>query len=655
METIRTIRAMGNILFAPKQDSVKGVFETGDQNILKIATIFNTLFDGKYGINLPRLIVVGAQSSGKSSLLNTLMKLNILSTGGEIVTRVPSIINMVNTDDKNCIIEFYGKNGELLKSFELDPYNPNPNIETQVREYTMELTKNYAGDNKNIVDNPINIKLFSPLVPNLELLDLPGLTTVALTAKGQPQDICKQIENMLTKYISDDKSIVMSVIPCNRDPEIDAGLSLIKKIGKDKVIGVFTKPDTAGRGNNPGKYIDDNIVHDLNLKYGYYSVKNSGCTMINNDNDIIDATNIADSQTEDEFFFTSPYFKNVKNIHRLGSNNLGKRLSEILIGNIREDLPHIFGKLRELEEQTKKELDEIGMDYPSDADGKKMLINVLINDFQNKFRESIKGRGSSYSTGNLLSRSYQEFKNSIAKLDPFNQNILNDQVILDMTCSYEGVHMPSPATPVEILELCMSGLYTHNKKCGKNLDPIELTHSPFIDCIGRTQKIIVDLVDTILSEDRFSRFHNLVIKIKTVIANSVLPAEYNNVISIVNNYLQSHKDFVWTDDTSFRETLSTVEKTQNIVQIIRSILNKYYYVAKNQISETIHRYIQVFYVNKVISEITRILYFNVRDGVSEDELLRENDEMKKKYEELVKLKNKIEHVKSMAISISSGI
>jgi GTP-binding protein EngB required for normal cell division len=644
---METIRAMGNILFASKQDITKGVFEFGDQNILKIATMFNTLFDGKYGINLPRLIVVGAQSSGKSSLLNTLMKLNILSTGGEIVTRVPSIINMINIDSKQCVIEFYGKNGELLKSFELDPYNPNPNIETQVREYTIELTKQYAGDNKNVVDNPINIKLFSPLVPNLELLDLPGLTTLALTAKGQPQDICQQIEKMLTKYIKDEKSIVMSVIPCNRDPEIDAGLSLIKKLGKDKVIGVFTKPDTAGRGNNPGKYIDDNMVHDLNVKYGYYSVKNSG-----GQTDIIDDTNIADNQTEEEFFSKSPYFKNVKNVDRLGSLNLGKRLSEILIGSIREDLPIIFGKLRQLEDETKKELDGIGMDYPPDIEGKKMLINVLLNDFQEKFRESIKGRGSSYSTGNHLAKSYQQFKNDLVNLDPFGTGMLSDEVIRNMTCSYEGVHMPSPATPIEILELCISGKYTICTG-GKKLDPIEMINEPFINCINRTQNIMSELIDTILNERRFSRFKNLVTKIKNVIVNSILPVEYNNVITMVNNYLESHRDYVWTDDRMFRESLNINEKIPNVVNTIRTILKTYYNVTKNQISEIVHRYIQVFYVNKVINEITRILYFNVREGASEDDLLKENDEMKKRHTELVSLITKIDQVKSTALKISS--
>ena len=644
---METIRAMGNILFSSKQDITKGVFEIGDQNILKIATMFNTLFDGKYGINLPRLIVVGAQSSGKSSLLNTLMKLNILSTGGEIVTRVPSIINMINIDSKQCVIEFYGKNGELLKSFELDPYNPNPSIETQVREYTIELTKQYAGDNKNVVDNPINIKLFSPLVPNLELLDLPGLTTLALTAKGQPQDICQQIEKMLTKYIKDEKSIVMSVIPCNRDPEIDAGLSLIKKLGKDKVIGVFTKPDTAGRGNNPGKYIDDNMVHDLNVKYGYYSVKNSG-----GQTDIIDDTNIADNQTEDEFFSKSPYFKNVKNVDRLGSINLGKRLSEILIGSIREDLPRIFGKLRQLEDETKKELDGIGMDYPPDTEGKKMLINVLLNDFQEKFRESIKGRGSSYSTGNHLAKSYQQFKNDLVNLDPFGTGMLSDEVIRNMTCSYEGVHMPSPATPIEILELCISGKYTICTD-GTKLDPIEMINEPFINCINRTQNIMSELIDTILNERRFSRFKNLVTKIKNVIVNSILPVEYNNVITMVNNYLESHRDYVWTDDRTFRESLNVIEKIPNVVNTIRTILKTYYNVTKNQISEIVHRYIQVFYVNKVINEITRILYFNVREGASEDDLLKENDEMKKRHDDLVSLITKIEQVKSTALKISS--
>lgn len=652
-----TIRAMGNILFSPKQSTQGTIPILGDKAILNIGTNCNTLFRGKHGMKLPRIVVAGAQSAGKSTLFNNMTKLNILSTGsGEAVTRVPAIINMVNVADSICTIEFYDHDGNVINTFKVDPYNPDPDIEEKIREYIEVLTVQYAGPGKNIKDIPINIKMFSPLVPDLELVDLPGLTTYALTGKGQPKDICQQIERMVTKYIMDEKCIVMAVIPSTREPEVDAGFALVKKLKKDDVIGVITKADMASRGNNPSKYVDGDIVPDLHLKYGYFAVKNDMLSDPKDKKDVVD--DILDESfdqvemNEKNFFANNSHFRNTINRDRLGTENLGKKLSEILIGRIRDDLPRIFEKLRKLEDETNKELEGLGMDYPVDKEGKRMLINVLLNDFQDNFLKSIRGRGSTYNTGNLLAKNYSEFKTQVSELTPFDTDNLSDDTIRDITSSYEGVHMPSPATPIEVLELCISGKYTMDDG---PLEPIELIKTPFIKCMTHTQKILLELIESILSEDRFSRFPCLVTKIKTIIVNSILPIEYNRVINMVNDHLESHRDYVWTDDKKFREILNKNEQPQNSLKSIRNILLGYYNVTKSQISETVHRYIQVFYVHKVISEMSKVLHFNVRDGSSEDDLLKENDEKKKKRDELVKLKEKIEKFKTTAMKLSTGM
>jgi len=65
----------------------------GGGEILRIANTLNGIFATSAGAlkppEVPRLVVVGTQSSGKSSLLNGIMAADILPLGEQMVTRAP--------------------------------------------------------------------------------------------------------------------------------------------------------------------------------------------------------------------------------------------------------------------------------------------------------------------------------------------------------------------------------------------------------------------------------------------------------------------------------------------------------------------------------------------------------------------------------------
>jgi tRNA U34 5-carboxymethylaminomethyl modifying GTPase MnmE/TrmE len=58
-----------------------------NKEILKIASILNSSYIDNHLVDLPKLVVVGTQSSGKSSLLNSLIGLDILPVGKSMTTR----------------------------------------------------------------------------------------------------------------------------------------------------------------------------------------------------------------------------------------------------------------------------------------------------------------------------------------------------------------------------------------------------------------------------------------------------------------------------------------------------------------------------------------------------------------------------------------
>ncbi len=113
----------------------------------------------------------------------------------------------------------------------------------KIREEIVRDTEAKTGKNAGISPQPINLRIFSPNVLTLTLVDLPGLTKVPVG--DQPRDIEKQIRDMLLKYISKPACIVLAVTAANTDLANSDGLKLAREVDPEgtRTIGVLTKVD----------------------------------------------------------------------------------------------------------------------------------------------------------------------------------------------------------------------------------------------------------------------------------------------------------------------------------------------------------------------------------------------------------------------------
>ena len=129
-------------------------------------------------IELPQIAVVGSQSSGKSSVLEALVGKDFLPRGSGIVTRRPLVLQLVQLFPKEGAPkeewgEFLHKPGKKFTDFQ------------EIKREIEAETDSVAGKNKNISPIPITLKVFSPTVLTLTLIDLPGLVRVSM--ENQPK------------------------------------------------------------------------------------------------------------------------------------------------------------------------------------------------------------------------------------------------------------------------------------------------------------------------------------------------------------------------------------------------------------------------------------------------------------------------------------
>lgn len=113
----------------------------------------------------------------------------------------------------------------------------------KIKEEIENETERLTGKNKGISTIPINLKIYSPYVLNLTLVDLPGLTKVPVGE--QPHDIEKQIREMVYTYVEKKNCIILAVTPANTDVATSDALQLAKEVDPEgrRTLGVLTKID----------------------------------------------------------------------------------------------------------------------------------------------------------------------------------------------------------------------------------------------------------------------------------------------------------------------------------------------------------------------------------------------------------------------------
>ncbi|CAI0418316.1 unnamed protein product [Linum tenue] len=259
--------------------------------------------------SLPSVVVVGGQSSGKSSVLESIVGRDFLPRGSGIVTRRPLVLQLHKTEPR---VEDYAEFLHLPKQRFTDF--------SMVRKEIQDETDKMTGTNRRISPVPIHLTIYSPNVVNLTLIDLPGLTKVAI--EGQPEAIVRDIESMVRSYILKPNCIILAITPANQDIATSDAIKLSKEVDPlgERTFGVLTKLDLMDKGTNAVDILEGRAYQ---LRHPWVGIVNRSQADINNKVDMVAAR-----QREHEFFATSLDYSHLAG--RMGSEYLAKLLSKVL-------------------------------------------------------------------------------------------------------------------------------------------------------------------------------------------------------------------------------------------------------------------------------------------------------------------------------------
>ncbi|KAJ4973712.1 hypothetical protein NE237_006886 [Protea cynaroides] len=319
---------------------------------------------------LPTVAVVGGQSSGKSSVLESVVGRDFLPRGSGIVTRRPLVLQLHKTDDGQAeYAEFLHAPRKKFSDF------------ASVRKEISDETERITGKTKHISNIPIHLSIFSPNVVNLTLIDLPGLTKVAV--EGQPDSIVEDIENMVRSYVEKPNCIILAISPANQDIATSDAIKLAKEVDPsgDRTFGVLTKLDLMDKGTNALDVIEG---RSYRLQHPWVGIVNRSQADINKNVDMIAAR-----RKEVEYFETSPEYSHMA--HKMGSEYLAKLLSQHLELVIRQRIPSIIALINKTIDELNAELDRLGRPIGSDGGAQLYTILDMCRAFDRVFREHLEG------------------------------------------------------------------------------------------------------------------------------------------------------------------------------------------------------------------------------------------------------------------------
>ncbi|XP_075712045.1 dynamin-1-like protein isoform X3 [Rhinoderma darwinii] len=508
--------------------------------INKLQDVFNTV--GSDVIQLPQIVVVGTQSSGKSSVLESLVGRDLLPRGTGIVTRRPLILQLVlvSSDDRrktsgeeNDLDAWKNPRRLLSKGVDADEWgkflHTKNKLYTDFDEIRQEIeneTERISGNNKGISSEPIHLKIFSPNVVNLTLVDLPGMTKVPVG--DQPKDIEVQIRELILRYISNPNSIILAVTAANTDMATSEALKIARECDPDgrRTLAVITKLDLMDAGTDA---MDVLLGRVIPVKLGIIGVVNRSQLDINNKKIVADSI-------RDEYAFLQKKYPSLAN--RNGTKYLARTLNRLLMHHIRDCLPELKTRINVLAAQYQSLLNS----YGEPVDDKSSTLLQLITKFATEYCNTIEGTAKYIETSELCGGAricyifHETFGRTLESVDP-----LGGLTTIDILTAIRNATGPRPAlfVPEVSFELLVKRQVKRLEE--PSLRCVELVHEEM-------QRIIQHCSNYSTQELlRFPKLHDAIVEVVTCLLRKRLPVTnemVHNLVAIELAYINTkHPDF----------------------------------------------------------------------------------------------------------------
>ncbi|KAJ5595099.1 uncharacterized protein N7459_001307 [Penicillium hispanicum] len=344
-------------------------------------------------ITLPKICVVGDQSTGKSSLIEGISGIKVPRSAGTC-TRCPMEINICESEEgqgwkcviylsiRYCYEPHPGKRPKNVsrRPDALGPWKPMGSQEDEVFVTLTDKDKvqdairwaqlailnprtpsqDYVPGNnlgmsmeaeEKFSPNVVRLDISAPSFPALSFYDLPGVISQA--EHDEEAYLVQLVENLVRKYVSQENCIILLTLTMTDDATNSSAARIIRdvKTAKERTLGVLTKPDKLSGDDSHTQWVEMLDGTKFQLGHGYFVVRNNS----NPDIDHLQA------REEEDLYFERPPWSSQMARHqdRFGVRKLQSALSDVLMAQIQKCLPSVIEQINEKAERIDTELNKL--------------------------------------------------------------------------------------------------------------------------------------------------------------------------------------------------------------------------------------------------------------------------------------------------------
>lgn len=321
------------------------------------------------------MAVVGSQSAGKSSVLEALVGRDFLPRGPGICTRCPLLLQLVRAAPGSPdVAEFLHVPGKRYTDF------------GEVRSEIEAETARRAGPGTALARDAIRLRVASPRVLTMTLVDLPGLAK--LPTGDQPADVGAQVRDLCLHYISAPTCVILAVTPAAADAVTSDGLALAREVDPagERTVGVLTKADLVDAGTSAAPLLRGDA---LPLRLGYVAVVCRGVAA-----SAAGASAGDGRAAEVAFFGGRPEYAGLA--ARTGVPALARTLNRVLADAVRASLPSLGAALDDATAARARELAVLGAAPPGSSPAARgALLLRMLESYAGRFAGALDGSSPS--------------------------------------------------------------------------------------------------------------------------------------------------------------------------------------------------------------------------------------------------------------------
>ena len=306
------------------------------KKMIEIRTILQTIGQSN-ALTLPSIVVIGSQSSGKSSVLEAIVGHEFLPKGSNMVTRRPIELTLVNTPNAHAE---YGE----FPALGLGKITDFSQIQKTLTDLNLAVPASDC-----VSDDPIQLSIFSPHVPDLSLIDLPGY--IQVVGHDQPVELKQKISDLCDKYIQP-PNVILAISAADVDLANSTALRASRRVDPrgQRTIGVVTKMDLV----DPRRGVDILTDRKYPLRLGYVGVITkapaASTALFSRGSGNITSAIV---KNESSFFSSHPLEYSPEADLAVGTTTLRKKLKQVLEQTMASSLSRTSDAIRqELEEAT---------------------------------------------------------------------------------------------------------------------------------------------------------------------------------------------------------------------------------------------------------------------------------------------------------------